>query len=76
MARQKAALHEHEIAVRLSDKEYKLLQAFAAEHDIQDFNLAIPKLIHEYINLSDRLWDAELAQSPEMLKKNGTKSHA
>lgn len=69
MARQKPALREHEIAVRLSDKEYKLLQAFAAEHDIQDFNLAIPKLIHEYINLSDRLWDAQFAQSPEPLKK-------
>ena len=66
MARQKAALREHEIAVRLSDKEYKLLQAFAAEHNIQDFNLAIPKLIHEYINLSDQLWDAQVAETQEV----------
>ncbi len=69
MAKQKAALREHEIAVRLSDKEYKLLQAFAAEHNIQDFSIAIPKLIHEYISLSDRLWDVEFAQSQQLLKK-------
>ena len=69
MARQKAAVREHEIAVRLSDKEYKLLQAFASEHDIHDLNLAIPKLIHEYINLSDQLWDAKFDQSSESPKK-------
>ena len=69
MATQKAALHEHEITVRLSDEEYELLQAFADEKGIDDLSLAIPKMIHELIDLSDRLWDAQFARSPELLKK-------
>ncbi len=69
MATQKAALHEHEITVRLSDEEYELLQAFADEKGIGDLNLAIPKLLHELVALNDRLWDAQFARSPELLKK-------
>jgi hypothetical protein len=69
MATQKAALHEHEITVRLSDEEYELLQAFADEKGIADLSLVIPKMIHELVELSDRLWDAQFARSPELLKK-------
>ncbi len=74
MARQKTASRKHEIAVSLSDKEYEILKAFAAEHGIQDFSLAIPKLIHEYIDLSDRLWDAQFAASQNLLGELATKT--
>ena len=69
MATQKTALHERQITVTLTEEEYELLEDFAAEQGIKDLQQAIPAIIHELINMSDKLWDAQFAQSPALLKK-------
>lgn len=63
MATQKAALHQKRITTTLTDEEYDLLEAFAAEQGIEDLERAIPSMIHELLRLHDQLWDAQFAQS-------------
>lgn len=63
MATQKAASRHHLISVRLTDAEYDLLEAFAAEQGIEDLERAIPTMIHELVRLNDQLWDVQFARS-------------
>ena len=63
MATQKAALHQKQLTMTLTDEEYDLLEAFAAEQGIENLERAIPAMIHELVRLHDQLWDAQFAQS-------------
>ena len=63
MATQKATTHHNVIAATLTDEEFDLLEAFAAEQGIDDLERAIPAMIHELVRLHDQLWDAQFAQS-------------
>jgi hypothetical protein len=63
MATQKAVLHQKRLTTTLTDEEYDLLEAFAAEQGIEDLERAIPAMIHELVRLHDQLWDAQFAQS-------------
>lgn len=47
----------------LTDEEFDLLEAFAAEQGIDDLERAIPAMIHELVRLHDQLWDAQFCQS-------------
>jgi hypothetical protein len=63
MATQKAATDHNVIAATLTDEEFDLLEAFAAEQGIENLERAIPAMIHELVRLHDQLWDAQFAQS-------------
>ena len=69
MATQKAAVRHKRITTTLTDEEYDLLEAFAAEQGIEDVGDAIPAMIHELVSLHDQLWDAQFAQSTAPLDK-------
>ncbi|HVU11649.1 MAG TPA: hypothetical protein VHD90_10235 [Phototrophicaceae bacterium] len=66
-------VHQHTITATFTDEEYELLEAFAAEQEIDNLSEAIPALLHELIRLSDALWDAlfEISTKPldEMARK-------
>lgn len=57
------------ITVTLSKAERELLEAFADEHEIDDPAEAIRLLLHEYVALSDALWDEKFAHSGDKLDK-------
>ena len=63
MATPKIAVHEHQLTVTLTDEQYELLEAFAAEKGIDDLALALPDVLLEMVHLSDQLWDALFARS-------------
>ena len=67
MATQKTAVRHNRMTVVLTDEEFDLLQAFAAEQNIDDLEDAIPAMIHELVRLHDQLWDAQFAQSTELM---------
>jgi hypothetical protein len=69
MATQKAVLRNNLMTVALTDEEFDLLQAFAAEQGIEDVSDAIPAMIHELVSLHDQLWDAQFAQSTAPIDK-------
>jgi hypothetical protein len=60
---------QHSITVILTDEEYDLLEAFAAEQDIENLSAAIPAMIHELVRLHDALWDAQFARSRDVIDK-------
>ena len=63
MATEKTAVHQHQLTVTLSDEQYELLEAFAAEKGIDDLSIALPNVLPELVHLSDQLWDALFARS-------------
>jgi hypothetical protein len=65
----KSAIHEHQLTVTLTDEQYELLEAFAAEKGIDNLALALPETLRELVNLSDQLWDALFARSTAPLDK-------
>lgn len=69
MATQKAAARHNVITATLTDEEFDLLEAFAAEQGIEDLERAIPAMIHELVRLNDQLWDAQFAHSTAPLDK-------
>jgi hypothetical protein len=69
MATQKAVLRNNLMTVALTDEEFNLLQAFAAEQGIEDIADAIPSMIRELVSLHDQLWDAQFAQSTAPMDK-------
>lgn len=69
MAVRKTAVHT--ITVTLTDEERDLLEAFAAEHGIDELSDAVPAMIHELVRLHDALWDAQFARSTAPLDKLG-----
>ena len=71
MAIQKTAVHEHQLTVTLTDEQYELLEAFAAEKGIDDLSIALPNVLPELVHLSDQLWDALFARSTEPLDEMG-----
>lgn len=62
-----AETRHHVITTALTDEEHELLEAFAAEQEIDDLSEAIPALLHELVRLHDALWDAQFAQSTASL---------
>lgn len=75
MGTQKTALHEHQLTITLTDEQYEVLEAFAAEKGIDDLALALPDVLLEMVHLSDQLWDSQFARSPELLKKMAQEAH-
>lgn len=67
MAIQKTPVQEHQLTVTLTDEQYELLEAFAAEKGIDDLTLALPDVLLEMVHLSDKLWDALFARSTQPL---------
>jgi hypothetical protein len=63
MASRKAITHHNVITATLTDEEFNLLEAFAAEQGIENLERAIPAMIHELVRLHDQLWDAQFSQS-------------
>jgi len=55
------------VTAMLTDEEYELLEAFAAEQGIEDVSAALPALLHEIVRLHDQLWDMQFAQSGEKI---------
>src|SRR5690349_11505357 len=67
MAIPKTNIHPKQITTTLTDEEYDLLEAFAAEEGIQAIERAIPAMIHELVKLHDALWEAQFAASVPLL---------
>lgn len=63
------AISNYTITVTLSEEEREFLEAFADEHSIDDPVEAFRALLHEYIVLSDALWDEKFAHSGEVLDR-------
>lgn len=74
MAVPKTATQEHVFTVALTEEEYDLLEAFAAEQGIEDLERAIPAMLHELVRLSDLLWDAQFARSTTPLDEMARKA--
>ena len=62
-------ISDYSITVTLSEADRELLEAFADEHDINDPAEALRALLHEYVALSDALWDEKFAHSSDKLDK-------
>jgi hypothetical protein len=45
MATPKTAVHEHQLTITLTDEQYELLEAFAAEKGIDDLARALPDVL-------------------------------
>ena len=60
-------ISDYSITVTLSEADRELLQAFADEHAIDDPAEAIRLLLHEYVAISDALWDEKFAHSGDAL---------
>jgi hypothetical protein len=60
-------ISDYSITVTLSEADRELLEAFADEHEIDDPAEALRALLHEYIALSDALWDEKFAHSGDTL---------
>lgn len=68
-------LHEYQITVTLTEEEYALLQAFAAEQGITELEHALPAVLHDRVSLHDRLWDAQFADSQDLLSELAAEAH-
>ncbi|MEP7293194.1 MAG: hypothetical protein ABI835_15530, partial [Chloroflexota bacterium] len=62
-------ISDYSIILTLSEADRELLEAFADEHEIDDPADAIRLLLHEYVALSDALWDEKFAHSGEALDR-------
>lgn len=62
-------ISDYSITVTLSEADRELLEAFADEHDINDPAEALRALLHDYVALSDALWDEKFAHSGDKLDK-------
>ncbi len=63
------AISNYSVTVALSEADRDLLEAFAAEHEIDDPAEALRALLHEYGALSDALWDEKFAHSGDLLDR-------
>ena len=63
------AVSNYAITVTLSQQERELLEAFADEHELDDLGDAFRALLHEYVTLSDALWDEKFAHSGDVLDR-------
>ncbi len=63
------AVSNYAVTVALSDEDRELLEAFADEHGIDDLGEALRTLLHEYIAVSDALWEEQFAHSGEALDR-------
>ena len=61
--------HRYQLTVTLTDEEYSLLQAFAADHGITELEVALPAVLH------DRLWDEQFANSQDLLSELAAEAH-
>lgn len=62
-------ISDYSITITLSEADRELLEAFADEHEIDEPAEAIRLLLHEYVALSDALWDEKFAHSGDKLDK-------
>lgn len=63
------AISNYAVTVTLSEEDRELLEAFAAEQGIEDSAEAFRALLHEYVALSDALWDDKFARSGDVLDR-------
>jgi predicted transcriptional regulator len=63
------AIANFAVTVKLSQEERELLEAFADEHELDDLGDAFRALLHEYISMSDALWDEKFARSGDLLDR-------
>jgi hypothetical protein len=64
----------HIVTATLTDDEWDLLEAFAAEQGIENLSDAVPAMLHELVRLHDALWDAQFAISTEPLDEMARKA--
>ncbi len=55
--------HTRQITATLTDDQYDILEAFAAEKGIESIEEAIPAMIGELLRLHDAIWDAQFPDS-------------
>jgi hypothetical protein len=63
------AISNYSITVTLSEEDREILEMFADEHAIDDPAEALRALLHEYVSLSDALWDEKFARSGDVLDR-------
>ena len=63
------AISSYSVTMTLSEADWLLLEAFAAEQGISDPAEAVRALLHEYVALSDALWDEKFAHSGDLLDR-------
>lgn len=69
------AISEYSITVTFSEEDREILEMFAREKNIADPADALRMLLHEYVALSDALWDEKLAHSGDVLDRLAAQVH-
>ncbi len=69
MAVQNVKANSTVISATFTAEERDLLEAFAAEQGIDDLSVAIPALLHELLRIHDEIWDAQFAQSMDVVNE-------
>lgn len=70
------AISNYSITVTLSEEDRELLEMFAAEKGIDDPAEALRALLHEFVTLSDALWDEKFAHSGDVLDRLAAEADA